>query len=238
MIKEALQYVVKLAAPNVQEIKGEMWADRDLHRITYTPYADSIKMSTLTSLVDYIQSDIDPMSDRMIIHIVSPTEVRLFSELDAERRREELVIVKAQLPEFRFGSFMDNETFCISAQALFHNTPDKAKILTFAGTVEEGTITSYSDDGVSQKATVQSGITSRETRIVPNPVALAPYRTFHEVDQPLSSFIFRMRSDRGVVECALIEADGGAWKNEAMESIRAYLTDALRGTEDHFIIIA
>lgn len=240
MIKEALKYIVDLSAPHIHEINGETFADKEMRRVTEKPYAKSIHMSTLTSLIDYIQSETDHMSEKMIIHVVSPTEVRLYSDLDNNRKREEIAVVEASLPKFAFGKFHDSEPFVISLQSMFCATPDREQVMNFAGTVEDGTIASYSDDGISQKASVQTGLTNRETKIVPNPVKLAPYRTFHEVDQPVSNFVFRMRSSGGV-ECALFEADGGAWKNYAMKSIEEYLTEELEKADfpkSQFVVIS
>ncbi len=105
--------------------------------------------------------------------------------------------------------------------------------------MENGTLSNYGDDGVTQKATVSKGIASKEQCIVPNPVHLQPFRTFVEVDQPESAFVFRMRDDgRDGVQCAIFEADGGAWKNEAMENIRAYLQDELAEFGDMFMVIS
>ncbi len=59
------------------------------------------------------------------------------------------------------------------------------------------------------------------------------------MDQPESAFVFRMRDDgRDGVQCAIFEADGGAWKNEAMENIRAYLQDELAEFGDMFTVIS
>ncbi|MEB9776454.1 hypothetical protein P4K25_31445, partial [Bacillus cereus] len=65
---------------------------------------------------------------------------------------------------------------------------------------------------------------SRGNAKVPNPVQLSPYRTFVEVEQPESKFVFRMREG---ARCGLFEADGGAWKLEAMNNIKEYLKEAL-----------
>lgn len=70
---------------------------------------------------------------------------------------------------------------------------------------------------------------------VPNPVKLRPYRTFHEVEQPASDFIFRMKSERGI-SCALFEADGGAWENAAMANIKNYLEFELADVEGFTVI--
>lgn len=60
MIKEALQYIVGLSAPVVQEIGNETYSDKPLHRVD-SPLAEPIQLSTLESLVDYIKSNVDNM---------------------------------------------------------------------------------------------------------------------------------------------------------------------------------
>lgn len=222
MIKEALEYIVGLKTPVITEIDGNTYSDKPLNRISYVPYAKTIGMKTLTSLVEYIKANIDSMSERMIVHVISPTEVHLYSSLDADRKREYLVEVNAELPDFRFGSFIDHENFVIALQSKFVPNEDRDLVLKFAGTVEDGMVAEYGDDGVTQKATIKTGVASKADAVVPNPVNLIPYRTFLEVQQPASDFIFRMKSSCGV-QCAIFEADGGAWKNEAMSRIKNYL---------------
>lgn len=225
MIKEALQYIVGLGEAREHTIHGDTYSDKELYRVEkYIPMARAIEMNTLTSLVDYIKANIDTMADKMIIQVVSPEEVRLFSQLNEQRKREDIVVVKAVTPTFSYERFIDHESFCINVQAKFIDDPktDKALLLKFAGTVEQGSVAEYGDDGVTQKATVRQGIASKTDAVVPNPVNLRPYRTFIEVEQPVSEFIFRMRDERGIA-CALFEADGGAWKNVAMSRIKDYL---------------
>jgi hypothetical protein len=240
MIKNALQYIIGLAKPEIQNIGGVAYSDKTLHRINPIPYANEIQMNTLSSLIDYIKSGVDSFSGKMIIHVQSPVLVAVYSALDVERNREEIVTVNAQIPNFDFGRFMDHESFCIGVQSKFVDDPttDKALLLKFAGTVEAGSVAEYGDDGISQKATVKTGIASKGDAIIPSPATLKPFRTFVEVDQPASSFIFRMKdSSVGGVQCALFEADGGAWKISAMEAIKAYFVKELEGF-DNFIIIS
>lgn len=237
MIKEALEYIVGLRKPEIIDIDGETYSDKRLERISYNPMADVISMSTLTSLVEYIRSGIDTMSDKMIVHVESPTKVELYSQLDYERCREYMAKVVAEIPEFDFNRFMDHEKFLINMQSKFIDTEDKALLLKFAGTVESGTVAQYGDDGVTQKATVKTGIASKSDAIVPAVVNLKPFRTFLEVDQPVSSFIFRMKEDKyDGVECAIFEADGGAWKARAMENIKSYLKEELKDLEQFTVI--
>lgn len=240
MLKSFIQYIVNLAAPNVQTINNETYSDKQLHRISYIPYAQKITMNTLSSLLDYIRSGVDTFGEKMIIHVQSPTCVSMYSALDIERNRETVVEVRANVPEFSFNRFDNHESFVIGVQSKFVDDPntDKALLLKFAGTVEAGSVAEYGDDGISQKATVKTGIASKGDAIIPSPARLKPFRTFVEVEQPVSSFIFRMKDDRcGGVQCALFEADGGAWKLDAMDAIHEFLRKNLEGL-DNFIVIS
>lgn len=223
-LKEALEYAVELKKPEIVNVGGEDYSDKRLYRICHNPKAGKIGMTTLTSLVEYLKAGIDDMDDRMIVHVVSPTRVLLCSPLDLDREREYMVEVNAQVPEFRYGSYMGHESFLIALQSKFIGNGDRDLLLRFAGTVENGTVAQYGDDGVSQKATIKTGIASKGEAIVPNPVKLRPFRTFMEVEQPESAFVFRMRqNERDGVECAIFEADGGAWMNAAMKNVKEYL---------------
>lgn len=237
MIKEALQYVVGLSGPHIQDINGQTYSDKKLERVVHNPKANRIEMTTLTSLVEYIKANIDTMADKMIVHVVSPTRVELYSQLDFDREREFMVKVDAQLPEFSYGSYYDHEKFCIALQSMFNADDNRDLLLKFAGTVKAGTVAQYGDNGVSQSATIKKGVASVETALVPSPIKLRPYRTFHEVTQPESEFIFRMKQDGdGNVSCALFEADGGAWRNAAMDNVKRHLETELNDLPQFTVI--
>lgn len=236
MLKEALEYIVGMRKPFFwEDISGYTYSDKPLIRVPEALYAESIKTNTLTGLCGYIKSGADKMDARMILHVVSPTKVRLLSALNGERGRECLMEANALLPEFAFGRFLDHEEFCIALQSKFIKNDDRDLVMKFAGTVEDGTLTQYGDDGVTQKAIIKTGVASKSDAIVPNPVKLAPYRTFLEAEQPESDFIFRMREG---VQCAIFEADGGAWKNQAMENVKAYLSEQLKAFGEQFAVIS
>ena len=95
------------------------------------------------------------------------------------------------------------------------------------------------DDGVTQTVSSASGVVLVKEEKIPNPVTLAPFRTFSEIEQPESSFVLRV-NDRGRV--GLFEADGGSWRNTAMLRIKEYLDNHLNegktGEEKLFSIIA
>ena len=58
-----------------------------------------------------------------------------------------------------------------------------------------------------------------------------------EVDQPVSKFVFRLKQDKyDGIQCALFEADGGAWEIDAMDSIRHYLEAKLSDITEVIIL--
>lgn len=239
MIKEALQYVVGLNKAEIIEVNNSKFSDKRLDRIPEALRADCLKFTTLQSIVTYIKEDPDHLEGQLILHVESPTCVKLLSQLDQDRERENTVVTKANIPVYPFGEFIDSEKFIIYLQSAFIRSEDNDdinKILKFAGTAEAGTLAKYGDDGVSQKVTIKTGITQVADDIIPNPVTLRPYRTFTEVTQPESQFIFRMKDGRECLLCGLYEADGGAWNKVAMDNIKDYLTNELSNISNVIVI--
>ncbi len=231
MIREAMAYIASLKEeamdPKVVEINGKTYCDKKLTRYDDEPMASHIEASTLTALVDYIKNCSKELRESMIIKVESPTRVKLFSGLTNERKREYLFECNAIVTNFRFDEWYDQERFLIALQSNFDVTPDLQDILKVSGNVEAKTTANYGDDGVSQKTTIKQGIASKADVLAPNPVTLTPYRTFLEVEQPESQFVFRIRDDRGEPVFKLVEAEGGLWRNEAMMNIKKFLEKQL-----------
>ncbi len=237
-LKEALEYVVGLKAPIMQVVNGETYTDRVMQRVRKELKAEPIFTETLTGLIQYIKSGTDEkeLAGKMIVHVMSPTRAVLLSSLNGDMERNSLIEANAKLPDIIFNRYMNSEEFMISLRSKFVQNDDTAKLIQFSGTVEAGTIATYSDDGISQSAAVREGIVGKETKLVPNPVILCPYRTFFEVRQPESEFIFRMKNRDNSVACAIFEADGGAWMREAMTGIQIFLQKNLEEYENITVI--
>lgn len=99
------------------------------------------------------------------------------------------------------------------------------KVLAVVGTIKEENVKTTGDDGITQSVTAKAGIARYDEVELPNPVTLIPYRTFTEICQPSSKFVFRMQNGP---RAALFEADAGAWKLHAMQDIKMYLKDNIK----------
>ncbi|WP_332237890.1 hypothetical protein [Sporolactobacillus sp. KGMB 08714] len=232
--KEALEYLVSLGEAHLEEVNGQNYSDKLLHLVKQA-IAKPVQVQNLSAIVTYVKSDFDGTLNseigRLLIHIVDPTCVEVRGYLNSDAERDFYLRAQAYLPEFAFNHFYDVESFIIKLQSCFlpssdrqEEQNDRSALLSFVGNIEEKDVKNSADDGVSQKIEVKRSVVNVELEKVPNPVILKPFRTFTEVEQPSSPFIFRLQN--GPLS-GLFEADGGAWRREAMANIKKYLNEGL-----------
>ncbi|QKS71929.1 hypothetical protein FLK61_35260 [Paenalkalicoccus suaedae] len=222
MIEQAIKYLVKLGNVEAQKINERFYSTEKLYRIE-DPSVDSLQVNTLSGLVEYVKSEFDT-SVSLMVHVVSPTEVRVFDKINMDKNRDTYITAHALLPSLSFNHYYSVEDFNIELQSTFVSNEDRATMLQVVGNVKEEAVNQIGDDGMSQSVVARTGVAQVGNVKVPNPVQLMPYRTFLEIEQPESPFVFRMQSGP---KCALFEADGGAWKLEVMKSIAEYLESEL-----------
>ncbi|BAK21859.1 hypothetical protein [Melissococcus plutonius] len=233
MTKEAIQYLAEQGIkPEERLVKvgdGRLLAfDSNGKAIEILPNIfnakDPLEINTLSGFVKYVRSNLDRNDQKLIVHVKNEAQVFLKGLINTDGSREILAIAQAIIPGFEFNSFMGMETFNIALQSKFVPNNDRHILLQVVGNVSEKDVKNTGYDGVIQAVTINQGVATKADVKVPNPVTLAPYRTFLEVEQPESQFIFRMTNGpRG----AIFEADGGAWRNEAIVNIREYLKEEL-----------
>ncbi|MDY4128680.1 hypothetical protein [Peptostreptococcus porci] len=235
-LRNALEYLVDLGRDQdkVIRVNGENYSTCKLERIDDNVSIRSLEINTLSGLVDYMKSNVDKeYRDNLLVIVNSPTRVTLKKEINSDGDRPQIMEVSAIVPHIRYADYYETETFNILLQSAFIDGEHKDILLKVVGNIKEEVIKNVGDDGISQAATIKTGIATVSDVKVPNPVSLRPRRTFNEIEQPESKFIFRMKDGP---KCALFEADGGAWRNEAMNNIKKYLDKELEGIEGVTII--
>ena len=240
MIKDALQYLHGLARPPIVEADGRQYSSYTLNPVA-TPKPEPLKLTTLTGLIDYIDSKID--EDEIVssmIHVESPDTVRLITRIiDQWMTRRCFAVVNLQGEQFRFGQFMPVEDFIIGVNARFQPTDDRETMLALVSNLTEASSRDLQDDGITQRTTIKKGITRVSETEVKNRVNLRPYRTFTEIgEQPESEFVFRLRPGRDgeLPTVALFESDGGAWKSDAIAGVARWIKEHI--TDKSISVIA
>jgi hypothetical protein len=229
MLKEAIQYIVGLAEPKLLEIAGEQWVDKAV-QAPPEYLADVLTLSTLQGVVDYLTENRDGLDlSKLTIHVESPTAVAVLGPIVGRRRkREQYLQAKPLLPDVKLGQWIGREAMSIQLQAMFSPSEDLAGLLLIVGNMEAGETRTHTDDGMSQTVATRKHVGTLERTLVKRVVGLSPFRTFQEVVQPESDFVFRVRDVEGVLSVALYEADGGAWRREAVEAIADWLAEQLK----------
>lgn len=237
MIKEAIKYLVGLSIQPDERFVDIV--DTNGNNRTFTVDGEGVsreikpvisradqplQINTLTGLIAYIKANLERDNFNFFLQVFDEKTVYLKGVLDSEGRRELLVEVNAIVPKFDYGFFHGSEELIIALQSKFTFTNDRDLLLKVIGNVKEENVRTTGDNGISQAVTIKTGVTSADDVLVPNPVQLAPYRTFLEVEQPISSFIFRMKDGP---KGAIFEADGGAWRNQAIFKVCEYLAEEL-----------
>lgn len=222
-IREAIE------ASFVTKIGGEVYSAKPLHRVYDDARPSTVQVRTLTGLADYMKTEgfLASVSEiPYFVNVVDHSEVKVLTEGCGEsNQRSTLISCKLNRPSFEFGRWYESEEFVIKLSSLFEVNDALGEVISYAGKLKIDTEVNIQDDGVSQVASVKKGISGgmTEKKKAPGRVRLVPFRTFSEVEQPSSEFVFRVRQNGGSAELALFEADGGMWKNTAADNVKSWL---------------
>lgn len=250
MIKEAMEkYEKALQAgmkPQTIEIEGGMYyvnRNGDLDRIKTdeerlkTVPPENVNFNTLGAFADFVNENPDKFDHGRVV-VGSPNAVRWFSDLQVGNDAKIHFVYASAVQDacgYNFGDINEEHTlrpwyqvemFVIAMQSQFVQTQQVKDIIQYLSVLHNEKVVEVKDDSFNQKLHIRTGITTKgEVKIV-NPVKLAPYRTFIEIDQPESNFVLRFRENNGI-ECALFEAGGMKWRLDAMKAIAEYLSEKL-----------
>jgi len=202
---------------------------QNLKRIYDDPRPSTLIVSSLSAIADYVRDKLEGIDvSRLFARIVSPTKVELFEAFSGEEKKRTCYMVAEltnDVEPFKFGRFLDTESFVISLMSLFQETDDLERVLAVASSLVAEAKIAKVDDKATTKTQANQGVVNTSGVVIPKVVNLEPFRTFRQVAQPISFFIFRYRTDGEEIGLALYEADGGAWKHEAMENIAKFFAE-------------
>jgi len=199
------------------------------------PVVSPLVFNTLTGLVGYLSTNVDALVlTKCMVHVKNENTVKVRSLLgteskDYERHCFALATTALMGDGFKFGVYHDAETFVVGLMTQFVQTARRDEIITLVSSIKESAVRETVDTGVSQTVQTAGGVVLVGTTKVPNPVVLQPYRTFRDVTQPEGLFVLRLQSGREGEKprCGLFEADGGAWRLDAVHSIAVKISKLL-----------
>ena len=229
---ETIQKVLDISAPKIHLIPDTHgveanYSTKQLHQVEAAApkLPPLVEVNTLCGFADLVRAKLETKNfpADFLIHVEAFDTISLKARQSDEYGRRQVLVIAKPVPfkQFAFGQWYDQESFAIALMSLFADSPDRDYVLKMASTLTNESTSISEDDGVSQKATVKAGLRTKENVTLKPRVNLAPYRTFPEVEQPLSQFIFRARMTGDTPALMLVEADGGRWKVEAIANLRS-----------------
>lgn len=225
-----VEKILEMGQTESLELGGRLYTSKNVIPVK-EPEAETISLSTLTGIKDYVEHNLDGIIlDQVMIHVADYRTVSILTGIIGSfLQRDQLVTARAHDCGFQFGEYLEREDFQVGLMSSFAPTQMRDDVLKYVSGIVQSAEVKTADDGISQRVTAKTGIARVEEINLPNPVTLKPYRTFPEANQPESDFVFRVRQIDGKVGIALFEADGGRWKLQAALNIKEWLTENILG---------
>ncbi len=221
---QTIDKILDLRKPEIIDMFGAKHTTAPIYR-NNDPLASPRSCFSLAAVVDYLSQNPDALAE-CLIEIQSRC-VNVVSPLNEDMGRHKYLISTPQLPKLALNQFIDIESFKIMMLSGFVQNEHRDIVINFVSHICQESSGTLEDDGITQKVTQRQGIASLTTEKanVPNPVVLQPYRTFYDIPQPESEFVFRLQDDtRRGVAAGLFEADGGAWIGKEVQAIKDFFT--------------
>jgi hypothetical protein len=217
MIEELLQ---ALQAETV--VAGHKAYVHNNYNVAPEPTIKPLFTHTLQSVVDALVANFEAEhTKRLVIYIHSPISVSLTSNSETkDLQRHCLIDADAYVADFGFGMEHGYENFIIALNSQFQDNEGRAELLKALSQISKKVENSLTDTGVSQEFKAKAGITTSVQ--LKNPIELIPFRTFPEVRQPESLFVFRILESKTTTRFMLQEANGSQWKLTAITRIRQW----------------
>lgn len=229
--REFIEKIEDMTGPKVIVTQQGAFADKHLYRVE-NKLADTIVLSSLSGLAEMIKQEMSEYNLPLFVRATSAERVHVFGAIRDDMQRERPFTAEAKFIDFDFNEYISIENMIICLKSRFAPTEDRDYLVQLLGNITDQQSVQTKDDGITQSATVKSGIQLiGEQRIKPI-VTLKPYRTFLEVEQLESDFLIRLKDGRA----ALFEADGGAWEREAVKNVADKLRELLEDVPNVHII--
>jgi len=217
------------------KIDGHTYTTESLHRIEAPRYRPGCTdVYGLDSICKLICNEFEEIgAPRLYVRVKAHNDVDVFTPFNDHMERDSIYRARADVPGFNEG-FRSPEKAAIELRSLFLPGEGVNYLLGLLSRMTKDDSATTEDNGVTQSITVKAGVSLKGKEQIEPRVALTPFRTFLEVNQPASEYILRVNDDGAV---GLFEADGGVWKLEAKKLIADYFERELFGLIENGAVV-
>lgn len=231
MLKAAIEKIIEVSGPKiVTDNAGAMYSvsNGGIEQIRLElDYVEPISLNSLDALVQMVKTEATAHEDRIYLSVRDHLTVSCFGHPHDDLRQKRVVYYEAQakdVPGWDSQTKLPFDQAAVALQTRFQDSADRTYTLTLLSQITTGAKITYNDIGVATTVVTSKGVSLQQNSTIRPLVKLRPYRTFQEVEQPEGLFLIRI-DERGIT---FTEADGGMWKLAARQTIKAYLSEALK----------
>ena len=243
MLKAAIEKIQELSRVQVLKVDSATYVvggDGDYKQVRPDlDVAEPLTLHSLEALVTLIKTegvaDPETLDGPLYITVPSHTTVRCFGHPVPKRRMRRdchYWVEATDVPGWNEKVDMRFDEAMIALRTRFQATPDAEYALKLLSDITTGSKITLNDNGIATSVVSRAGVSLQANTPIRPIISLRPYRTFQEVEQPVSQFLIRV-SERGIT---FVEADGGMWKVAARKTVRDYLAEKLSAEIDKGLV--
>lgn len=170
-----------------------------------------------------------------VLHVSSFRSVAVVGSLEwpsLQRRTFARAVPSTQMTDYPYGKWLDPETALIAIRQAFTPSADRGYLLDLLATLREELVTTREDNGVTQMATVKTGLVMAEKIPVRPELDLFPMGlTFEEVDpkEPLHCAVRLKGGGPDELPKVLLAATNlPEWEERTVERIRNWIANEIQ----------
>ncbi len=194
----------------------------------YKPSVETVQLNSLSGLVEMVKTVImngELKKTMPLVINIDVNNIKVTTSHDVAGKYDLIVVSDPLLPVLSLGHSQSVEELIIKLSTAFINTANTERFIESISNLRIVEEVEFNDDGIGQTVTAKKGAQVNQKYTVTPIVKLKPIRSYAEIEQVESKFLFRVNQTGSVT---LHEADGGQWKYEVQKRIVEYLNDNLK----------
>lgn len=190
------------------------------------PRMDIINVNSLNGLVEMVKVVIknEVLGIPALVVNVDVNDIIVSTSHNIAGEMDQIIKAYPLMPDLGLDRRQSVEELIIKLSTAFVETENTTKFINSISNLRMVEEVEFNDDGIGQTVTAKKGAQLNQKYTIQPIVKLKPIRSYAEIEQVESKFLFRVNQSGNVT---LYEADGGQWRYEVQKRIVEYLETSL-----------
>lgn len=235
MDKNLYEHIENNLKTQTIEVDGRQFVTRNVYEVPAKRTMPSeMQFHNLSAFIEFLHKDIEGQNEKLFINVLQHDQIMVCKAWDGidPYRHTYLKAHYDFTPNFKTGTFYEQQEFRIRVSSCFvmpdENYNEKSsneypiyQVLHHSGEIKTVVSETSRDSPYSQRVTVESKTTAGDVSEDSIGIfkGLQMWRTWPEIEQPKSDYIFRIKNVGKDVHMALFDYGNDKWKYEARNAV-------------------